>query len=276
MANYWIKLYHEILDDPKMGTMPDRLWRRAIELFLMAGRMGTDGVLPNTNQLAWILRMNSADLQGDLDQLHSVGIIEPVPNGWLVVNFEKRQDAVPDAERKAQQRKRDKSRQYHGEVTKPSRSVTQINRVDTDIDTEEKREREHGADAPAPAGGSERVPNVDFELMTPEQAMKVKEIRVFQEATGRIPGRPTYRKVVETIRAHKFTVAQLRPYWETWNERGYRPTNLAWLTEWAVSGVIPGSAGQQTRAPAGGNGPEREIDRLIREAEEREKAINGT
>lgn len=31
MANYWIKLYHEILDDPLMATMPDRLWRRTIE-----------------------------------------------------------------------------------------------------------------------------------------------------------------------------------------------------------------------------------------------------
>jgi len=27
MADYWIKLYHEIIDDPKMATMPDRLWR---------------------------------------------------------------------------------------------------------------------------------------------------------------------------------------------------------------------------------------------------------
>jgi len=25
---YWIKLYHEILNDPKMGRLPDRLWRR--------------------------------------------------------------------------------------------------------------------------------------------------------------------------------------------------------------------------------------------------------
>jgi hypothetical protein len=29
----WIKLYLEILDDPKMGKLPDWCWRRAIELF---------------------------------------------------------------------------------------------------------------------------------------------------------------------------------------------------------------------------------------------------
>ena len=38
-AKFWIKLYHEILDDPKMGRMPDRLWRRTIELFLLAGEL---------------------------------------------------------------------------------------------------------------------------------------------------------------------------------------------------------------------------------------------
>ena len=31
---YWIKLYHEVLDDPKMALLPDRLWRRTIELFI--------------------------------------------------------------------------------------------------------------------------------------------------------------------------------------------------------------------------------------------------
>ena len=38
----WIKLYLEILDDPKMDLLPDWLWRRAIELFLLAGENGND------------------------------------------------------------------------------------------------------------------------------------------------------------------------------------------------------------------------------------------
>ena len=31
MYKYWIKLYHEILDDPKMGRLSDRTWRRTNE-----------------------------------------------------------------------------------------------------------------------------------------------------------------------------------------------------------------------------------------------------
>ena len=71
MADYWIKLYHEILDDPKMATMPDRLWRRTVEVFLLAGKLSKDksGVIPDTRQLAWLLRMDTNELQGDLEQL---------------------------------------------------------------------------------------------------------------------------------------------------------------------------------------------------------------
>ena len=28
--NYWMKLWFDILRDPKMGMLPDRLWRRVI------------------------------------------------------------------------------------------------------------------------------------------------------------------------------------------------------------------------------------------------------
>ena len=42
-SRYWIKLYHEILEDPKMGRLSDRQFRRVIELFLLAGDCEMDG-----------------------------------------------------------------------------------------------------------------------------------------------------------------------------------------------------------------------------------------
>ena len=56
---FWIKLYLEILDDPKMGLLPDWLWRRAIELFLLAGENGNDGLLQPVTDLAWRLRVST-------------------------------------------------------------------------------------------------------------------------------------------------------------------------------------------------------------------------
>jgi len=145
MADYWIKLYHEILDDPKMATLPDRLWRRTIEIFLLAGKLSADksGQLPETNRLAWLLRMSTDDLSMDMTQLSNAGIIKKNTDGWKVVNFEKRQSAVSDAERKRQQRERDNKNKYYGteEVTNVSRNVTQINRVqNTETESETKTE----------------------------------------------------------------------------------------------------------------------------------------
>ncbi len=37
----WVKLYIEALDDAKMGRLPDHIWRRAVELFLLVWRRKT-------------------------------------------------------------------------------------------------------------------------------------------------------------------------------------------------------------------------------------------
>lgn len=147
MADYWIKLYLEIIDDPKMATLPDRLWRRSIELFLLAGRLCTDksGDLPDINQISWLLRIPSQELHLDMTQLEATGIVQKTNDGWNVINFKKRQAASSNAERKKRERERRNSEQYAG-VTDLSRNVTQINRVrltesesETESETEQKQ-----------------------------------------------------------------------------------------------------------------------------------------
>lgn len=138
---YWIKYYHEILDDPKMAVLPDRLWRRVSELFLLAGRLDKNGELPDTNQIAWALRMPTDDLAMDLQQLIPTGIIVRTLTGWFIPNFEKRQGPASDVERKQQERKRKQNNQYydiHDNVTNMSRNVTQ-NRTEQITDTEQNR-----------------------------------------------------------------------------------------------------------------------------------------
>ena len=139
MADYWAKIYIEILDDPKMATMPDRLWRRTIELFLLAKKFNKEGHLPETKQLAWLLRMQTDDLDLDLRQIASTGIIQAESGGWFVVKFSQRQAAVPADERMRQMRNRNQKQQYYGNVTTELRNVTQNtdNREqNTETDTE--------------------------------------------------------------------------------------------------------------------------------------------
>jgi len=240
MADYWMKLYIEILDDPKMATLPDRVWRRIIELFLIAKRMNKGGHIPDTRQIAWMLRMNPDELESDMMQIAQTGIVEREVNGWYIPKFAKRQGASSSTERVQQFRKREQHAQYNADETDQKRFVAQS----TETETETERETE-SAFPHADAGSWELPPPpapadpTDYESLSPRQAERIPEIQTFREATGRMPGRPTYRTIIETIRQHRFAADDLRPYWTEWNVRGFRPENLAWLLEWAVNGSIP-------------------------------------
>src|SRR5512137_1857578 len=89
---FWIKLYMEILDDPKMGRLPDHLWRLAVELFLLAGKTGNDGQLPPVVEMAWALRADEGEMLEDLRSLSEVGIVHVTDEGtWFVTHFQERQ-----------------------------------------------------------------------------------------------------------------------------------------------------------------------------------------
>ena len=95
-SRYWIKLYHEILDDPKMGRLPDALFRRAIELFLIAGENGCDGGLPALADMAWRLRADEIDLMAQMEDLEALNILSrDAQGGWRVTHFAKRQAPSP-------------------------------------------------------------------------------------------------------------------------------------------------------------------------------------
>lgn len=96
----WIKLYIEILDDPKMGLLPNHLWRRAIELFLMAGECAQGGALGSVTEIAWRLRVAEGGLLQALRSLEEIGIVHCTEeNIWVVTKFADRQAAEPVKER---------------------------------------------------------------------------------------------------------------------------------------------------------------------------------
>jgi DnaD/phage-associated family protein len=103
----WIKLYLEIVQDSKMAKLPNHLWRRAVELFLLAGGNGNDGALPPVEEMAWRLRLEETKLIEDLLGLAEVGVVhEAEPGKWVVVNFAKRQAAIVSTDRVREHRKR--------------------------------------------------------------------------------------------------------------------------------------------------------------------------
>lgn len=259
-GGYWVKLYIEVLDDPKMARLPDRLWRRAVELFLLAGKEGRDGLLPDVETMAWALRLSVEELGRDLNDLARTGIVGLTQGEfgeWNVTNFAERQAPRSEAERKAMQRDRERARQYHGQtrdsdghegVTEVSRNVTQINRLTETEKIRKEGEGEGGAGAPIPP-----LPDGDdYENFTVQEAAQVREIQIFRDATGRMPGRPLYRSVIEAIRNGRTKkVDELRAYYAEWCARGYNPSSIKWLEDWAFKGEDPPARGSPS-APKNG------------------------
>lgn len=82
----------------------------------------------------------------------------------------------------------------------------------------------------------------NFDTIELPQALRLPEIALFREITGRTPGIRQIPIIWEVIREQGFTKEQLLPFWRAWVTRGYRPENLSWLTEWAVNNNVPGSS----------------------------------
>lgn len=70
---HWIKLYVEMLDDPKVGLLPDAVKWRWTSVLLLAGEMNEDGFLPDVNDMAWRLHTNVETLQGEMRMLPAAG-----------------------------------------------------------------------------------------------------------------------------------------------------------------------------------------------------------
>lgn len=151
-SNSWLKLYIEILDDPKMARMSDHLWRRTIEMLLLAGRNGQAGGLPPVEDMAWTLRTSEAELAVELAEIAKRGIVtELETGGWVVTKFSERQGPSPVKQRVEEYRKRKREAQQpaplppmppddfqpgNANVTKRYTECNDDKSPDTDTDTD--------------------------------------------------------------------------------------------------------------------------------------------
>jgi len=128
--NYWMKLWFDILRDPKMGMLPDRLWRRVIELFLLAGQNGEDGLLPEVATIAWQLNKSVPAIVTDLQKIAEVGIVQEIEEGrWIVTNFKKRNEPVDSRKRIKDFRQRERYKKGNADETEVKRECNEALQV---------------------------------------------------------------------------------------------------------------------------------------------------
>lgn len=167
-AYYWFKLYDEILNDPKMGKMSDRLYRRSIEMMAFANQHNQDGKLPPVDDMAWILRCDETELLQEMRDLASdkYRILTHEGDDWIVTNFSSRQERVSDAERQRRKRERDRQGEYYGHEDDTNTDDTSHEavtdrdtelKIESEIEIESEEKREEQISAPAPENKPENV-----------------------------------------------------------------------------------------------------------------------
>ena len=158
-ANYWLKLYYEMLDDPKVARLPDSSYRRFIECLLLAGETDSGGLLPAIEDMSWRLRLSETALSQDMSRLAMAGIVELREHDqgerWFVTKFADRQAAVSGAERVKRHRERNKKREYNGHDNGPV--TNRYTDIDIDIDTDEDTDED--TDKRTKPRGRESAPN---------------------------------------------------------------------------------------------------------------------
>ena len=242
-SKYWIKLYHEILDDPKMARLSDRHYRRLIELFLLAGEVDDEGRLPPIEDMAWKLRLDVDELTNDLFDLEKLEFLHELAAGeWYVTNFAKRQSPVPGKERVARFRERKQKDSYYGTLKKPEGNVNETNRyTDTDTDTESDTEEKLNsvtADAKPPKSGAKAPKKKKRDPLLDNPAI----IAYKEEARLHVP--ITWReKVCSTVDDPE----RWKELVHDWIGHGWNKQNISGMLQAYVNGGI----GKRKEEPAG-------------------------
>lgn len=86
----WLRLYDDILDDPKVQNLPSALFKNLINLWCVAKRC--EGIIPPVADLAFRLRMSEKQVSDFIGRLQEAGFIDVLDDGTMTPhNWEARQ-----------------------------------------------------------------------------------------------------------------------------------------------------------------------------------------
>jgi len=124
----WFRIYDDCIDDPKIGNLPDALFRAWFSFLCVSSRF--KGKIPdNLKDLAHIMRMSESDVANALTNLQMHGLVDKISKGYEPHNWKQRQ-FVSDVstERVKQFRKRQRN------VSLGKRPQRQSTETDTETD----------------------------------------------------------------------------------------------------------------------------------------------
>jgi hypothetical protein len=148
-ARVWFRLYTEVLNDPKVQGLSDRLFRSWINVLCVASKYG--GVLPEIAELAFLLRIKPERAKVLLEELRVVGLLDEIdgriaPHNWKVRQYES--DNSTARVNRFRNGQRNAERNVSGTVSATAPDT------DTETDTETEKAVSNDTAPPAPVAGN--------------------------------------------------------------------------------------------------------------------------
>lgn len=144
----WFRMYGEMIDDPKIGSLTDSEFRTWVELLCCACKYSNGGDTGLTSQqLTWSLRRN---IDSTLQRLFDENLIAESDKKTIVIkNWEKRQFKSDSSKKRVDKcRKNKKKKVCNGDVTLQKRYSNALDTdtdTDTDTDKNKKNKQKKGA-----------------------------------------------------------------------------------------------------------------------------------
>lgn len=219
---HWIKLYVEMIDDPKVGILPDAIKWRWVSALLLAGELNEDGFLPDVNDMAWRLHTNVETLQGEMRTIAGRGLVElkEHPDGserWFIKAFAKRQAPATGTERSRMSRHRARQGSSNDTPDDTQRNVaSSLHKQKQKQNTETVIEGERG-----------RTPTQEPAMYSQAHSA----VRAMQEVTTYWPGEVTHPIIIEKL-GDAPDVRTLGRAYQLWMTNGNNPRNYAGICDW--------------------------------------------
>jgi hypothetical protein len=209
----WLRLYDDVLDDPKVQKLSAAMFRHWVNLLCLANKGSERGRIPHDfKSLAYRLRVTVPDAKKIIETLKSSGLLEEngasfVPHRW----DERQKKSDTSAERVARLREKERN----SNVTKPF-VKRDSNALDTDTDTEQNTPPVVPPPGePKPRAKTVRKKQVPDDWM-PSQAL-------YDWALGEAFSRDdVFRETPKFIRHHRSkgnTFSDVGLAWQNWMER---------------------------------------------------------
>jgi len=145
----WFRMYDDLLDDPKVQRLEPVLFKAWVNFLCLASR--NDGVLPPTEDIAFVLRIDEGVAELWLAQLAERGLIDDIEGETKPHNWDKRQfrsdrdETAADRKRRHRAKSTDVTRDVTGHVTRDTPedvTRTEQSRTDTEQSRAESDARE--------------------------------------------------------------------------------------------------------------------------------------